>query len=351
MSYAFSNESSDSPSLARCRLLVQYILQLPSDQSVELAEGSRCSLLPFECVSSVLDVLQAIRVVKRVGGEFVHCPSHLLLDFLSSLLPSSTPCCVPSVFDASPAYPAVHGLIRRSDCGFPYAVNPRFYDVPFSPGESPQITQQRLNPAHLPRRVEESSPSLQSAERTRGAALPAALWSTDLFHSALLRRVTTSVVTVLLRDGRVSVERLLSHVASEEVCRAVHVGALLRFIVCVLRESGVVTSPDWDFESLDGYSQDISLEITQRLQNALNARQAQEDEEGQSTQDALSKTQLLCHALLSQSFKDPRDLSPVVNSLFGAEGAPTYDDIEDTLLCSVSRTLKVYKEFLNLSQQ
>ena len=77
-----------------------------------------------------------------------------------------------------------------------------------------------------------------------------------------------------------------------------------------------------------------------------------EDEEGQSeTQDALSKTQLLCHALLSQSFKDPRDLSPVVNSLFGAEGAPTYDDIEDILLCSVSRTLKVYKEFLNLSQQ
>ena len=160
-------------------------------------------------------------MVKRVGGEFVHCPSHLLLDFLSSLLPSSTPCCVPSVFDASPAYPAVHGLIPRSDCGFPYAVNPRFYDVPFSPGESPQITQQRLNPAHLPRRVEESSPSLQSAERARGAALPAALWSTDLFHSALLRRVTTSVVTVLLRDGRVSVERLLSHVASEEVCRAV----------------------------------------------------------------------------------------------------------------------------------
>ena len=47
---------------------------------------------------------------------------------------------------------------------------------------------------------------------------------------------------------------------------SVDVGALLRFIVCVLRESGVVTSPDWDFESLDGYSQDISLEITQRLQ-------------------------------------------------------------------------------------
>ena len=46
----------------------------------------------------------------------------------------------------------------------------------------------------------------------------------------------------------------------------VDVGALLRFIVCVLRESGVVTSPDWDFESLDGYSQDISLEIAQRLQ-------------------------------------------------------------------------------------
>ena len=47
---------------------------------------------------------------------------------------------------------------------------------------------------------------------------------------------------------------------------SVDVGALLRFIVCVLRESGVVTSPDWDFESQDGYSLDISLEIAQRIQ-------------------------------------------------------------------------------------
>ena len=51
--------------LSFLRRLVQYILQLPSDQSVELAEGSRCSLLPFECVSSVLDVV--VRLVSHSG--------------------------------------------------------------------------------------------------------------------------------------------------------------------------------------------------------------------------------------------------------------------------------------------
>ena len=44
---------------------MQYILQLPSDQSFELVEGSRCSLLPSECVCSVLDV--GVRSVSLAG--------------------------------------------------------------------------------------------------------------------------------------------------------------------------------------------------------------------------------------------------------------------------------------------
>lgn len=112
--------------------------------------------------------------------------------------------------------PIVHGILprpnrpncpNRPNAAYPFSLNPSFFQPPFSPGESPLLTEQRINPDNLP-----SKPDRFHDDRRSSEAKSAEFWSEDLFLSSALPLIALLTVKLALRDYQVSVAAVLDHV-------------------------------------------------------------------------------------------------------------------------------------------
>ena len=142
-------------------------------------------------LSTQQQILQTLHIISKVGDSFIREPPRSLLSFLSALLPVSSTLEIPSMLEApSSILPIVHGILprpnrpncpNRPNAAYPFSLNPSFFQPPFSPGESPLLTEQRINPDNLP-----SKPDRFHADRRSSEAKSAEFWSEDLFLSSAL---------------------------------------------------------------------------------------------------------------------------------------------------------------------
>lgn len=184
---------------------------LISDLSVASQLSAHCLLsiseVPNRSLSTYQQILQTLHIISKVGDSFIREPPRSLLSFLSALLPVSSTLEIPSMLEApSSILPIVHGILPRPNAAYPFSLNPSFYQPPFSPGESPLLTEQRINPDNLPPKSDRFH-----ADRRLSEAKSAEFWSEDLFLSSALPLIALLTVKLALRDYQVSVAALLDH--------------------------------------------------------------------------------------------------------------------------------------------
>ena len=205
--------------------VVKQVFSFEKGKSFRISDLSVASQLSAHCLLSIFEVptlsfsthqqiLQTLHIISKVGDSFIREPPRSLLSFLSALLPVSSTLEIPSMLEApSSILPIVHGILprpnrpNRPNAAYPFSLNPSFFQLPFSPGESPLLTEQRINPDNLP-----SKPDRFHADRRSSEAKSAEFWSEDLFLSSALPLIALLTVKLALRDYQVSVGAVLDHV-------------------------------------------------------------------------------------------------------------------------------------------
>lgn len=197
--------------------VVKQVFSAEKGESFHISDLSVASQLSAHCLLSIFEVaflyanhhqiLRTLHIINKVGDSFIREPPRSLLSFLSALLPVSSTLEIPSMLEApSSILPIVHGILPRPNAAYPFSLNPSFYQPPFSPGESPLLTEQRINPDNLP-----SKTSRCHADPRSDEAKTAEFWSEDLFLSSALPLIALLTVKLALRDYQVAVAVLLDH--------------------------------------------------------------------------------------------------------------------------------------------